>query len=110
MLWLTLRRLNSSDPATREAAAEKLASSNNPRAVEALAKALHDPELRVRRAAAAALGKIGGELAIRSLLDSFWDSTSLIQFDAAAALARIGIRQSRRWFRGCKPPTRGSVR
>ncbi len=58
MIWLTMRRLKSSSPGTRAAAARKLGESGARQAVPALLRTLKDEDTAVRTAAAAALARI----------------------------------------------------
>ena len=56
MLWWFIQQLKSRKPEARIAAAEKLAASGKPEAINALAEAAADPEITVRRAVTLALG------------------------------------------------------
>ena len=56
MLWWFIQQLKSRKPEARIAAAEKLAASGKPEAIDALAEAAADPEIAVRRAVTSALG------------------------------------------------------
>ena len=64
MLWFRLQQLRSLEWKVRSQAAEKLAESKDPRAVEALVKALKDKDRNVREAAAGSLGMIRDERVI----------------------------------------------
>jgi len=64
MLWFRLQQLRSLEWKVRSQAAEKLGESKDPRAVEALVKALKDKDRNVREAAAGSLGMIRDERVI----------------------------------------------
>lgn len=57
----------SPSPARRAEAADRLARSRDPRAVEGLAAALRDPDPGVQRHAALALGRVGNPAAVPAL-------------------------------------------
>ncbi len=67
MLWWTLRKLRSSDPAARAAGARRFGNSKERQAVPELLRLLEDESLPVRYAAAEALGKIGHSSAAEPL-------------------------------------------
>ncbi len=69
MLWFRLQQLRSLEWKVRSQAAEKLGESKDPRAVEALVKALKDKDRNVREAAAGSLGRIGDASAVDALLE-----------------------------------------
>ena len=76
--------------ASRQAAAEQLASIRTPVAVEELVRALDDVALPVREQAARALGEIGDERAVAPLVSKLADPSSGITNAAATALGKIG--------------------
>jgi HEAT repeat protein len=85
-----ISRLSKGSVASRQAAAEQLATIRTPVAVEELVRALDDVSLRVREEAARALGEIGDERAVTPLVVKLTDPSSGITNAAATALGKIG--------------------
>ncbi|PYU97372.1 MAG: hypothetical protein DMG10_31045 [Acidobacteria bacterium] len=89
MLWFRLQQLRSLEWKVRSQAAEKLGESKDPRAVEALVKALKDKDRNVREAAAGSLGRIGDASAVDALLEALKDYDQCVRRAAADALGMI---------------------
>ena len=73
MLWLTQRRLKSSNVASRRKAVERLCNVPSLRALGVLSGALEDEDAEVRRLAATALGKLEDDERLGPLLGALRD-------------------------------------
>ena len=88
--YRSISKLSKGSMASRQAAAEQLATIRTPVAVEELVRALDDVALPVREQAARALGEIGDERAVTPLVTKLADPSSGITNAAATALGKIG--------------------
>jgi len=90
MLWWTLRQLESKDYDTRLKAVRKLSTSRDPRAVEALVRALKDQDEFIRRCAIESLTEIAGVQAIEPLTEALNDYHPNVRGAVVKALEIIG--------------------
>jgi hypothetical protein len=99
MLWLTIRKFKSGDPATRCAVAWSLGESGQPKAVEALLQACNDPNSEVRLAVAKALGVFLLTLQKRQRLAELGQGSRLspddlkVMQNALAAIERMAAQE-----------------
>ena len=86
-----IRRLDiQKDVGTREAIVHTLtAAPRNPKVLDALKKAMHDPEPIVRSAAAKALGEVGGDEDLEDLRLGLADESPSVQLSAIAAIGQL---------------------
>lgn len=87
MLWLTLRRLRSSNLMTRDQAVAEAVRRRN---IDALLAVIDDQDEYLRSRAIRGLGEIADARAVPSLIKRLEDTNFNNQEDAAAALAKIG--------------------
>ncbi|HWK10695.1 MAG TPA: HEAT repeat domain-containing protein [Vicinamibacterales bacterium] len=100
-----VRLRESASPLSRFEAAERLARSNDHRAVDGLTTALGDVDARVRRRAALALGQIGDPAAAPALTDALENSADPeLRYAAAAALGVLHHRRAARSLRDQENP------
>jgi HEAT repeat protein len=85
--------LRSGRPRTRRAAANALIEIPDPRAIDSLVRALHDPDVLVRVNAAIALGEFQGrpelDAIIEPLSTAMHDESPIVRAMAASALGRV---------------------
>src|SRR5437867_7458212 len=89
LLWWKLEQLRSISWRVRSRAAEKLGASRDPRAVDALVKALKDKDPNVRVAVAGALGKIGDPKTGAPLLEALKDHDHSVRRAVVEALGMV---------------------
>ncbi|MBI1840094.1 MAG: HEAT repeat domain-containing protein [Verrucomicrobia bacterium] len=96
MHWWFIQQLKSRKPEARIAAAEKLAVSGNPEAIEALAEAANDSEPLVRRAVTIALGAFQHDSVVIPLSGLLNDLAPEVREAAAAALGNVHAQCAQR--------------
>jgi HEAT repeat protein len=92
MIWWSIQQLKARKPESRIAAAEKLAASEKPEAIEALAEAANDPEASVRQAITVALGRFKDERVVIPLTGLLNDMAPEVRAAAATALGDIDAK------------------
>ena len=74
---------------TRAAAARELAGDPDPRAGQALAKAVSDKDWSVRAAAVEAIAKRGDPALLANIVPAMSDKKDIVRYSAAAAVLRL---------------------
>ncbi|MBI3965713.1 MAG: HEAT repeat domain-containing protein [Chloroflexi bacterium] len=84
------KKLQSDDVEKREAAIRDLAKLKDPRALDLIIGALHDPDIAVREAAARALGEHGDAKAATALVAALESRNTYMRKSAMESLVKIG--------------------